>query len=303
MSESGLRRLSPRRELLLAVLLGLAGAGLVLLAVRQGWAHVRTAAPRPLPGSNVALTGQDLVPAAGALAIAALASLAAVLATRGLVRRVVGLLLAAFGIGIAAAVSAGITAADAIAAAAGNAGSAGSAGSAGTAGSVTAGSAAAGGAQGGAPPIAGFPAHVVMTSLPWRALTLVGAVVVVAAGLLVAWRAANWPAMSSRFDPPERARPRQAALAARRAPAVGDTATIWESLSRGEDPTDGRPGERQAEGGSALGERHLGERQPGEQPAGGAAAAGAAAWEREPNDRQPGERDWMKPAGHEVRRE
>ena len=254
MSASRLRRLSPRRELLLALLLGLAGAGLVLLAVRQGWAHVRTAAPRPLPGSNVALTGQDLVPAAGALAIAALASLAAVLATRGLVRRVVGLLLAAFGIGIAAAVSAGITAADAIAAAAGNAGSAGSAGSAGTAGSVTAGSAAAGGAQGGAPPIAGFPAHVVMTSLPWRALTLVGAVVVVAAGLLVAWRAANWPAMSSRFDPPERARPRQAALAARRAPAAGDTATIWESLSRGEDPTDGRPGERPA-GGAALGER------------------------------------------------
>ena len=252
MSASRLRRLSPRRELLLALLLGLAGAGLVLLAVRQGWAHVRTAAPRPLPGSNVALTGQDLVPAAGALAIAALASLAAVLATRGLVRRVVGLLLAAFGIGIAAAVSAGITAADAIAAAAGNAGSAGSAGSAGTAGSVTAGSAAAGGAQGGAPPIAGFPAHVVMTSLPWRALTLVGAVVVVAAGLLVAWRAANWPAMSSRFDPPERARPRQAALAARRAPAAGDTATIWESLSRGEDPTDGRPGERRP------GERHWG---------------------------------------------
>jgi uncharacterized membrane protein (TIGR02234 family) len=240
MDASRLRRLSPRRELLLVLLIGLAGSGLVLLAVRQGWAQVRTAAPRPLPGSDVRLTGQDLVPAAGALAIAALASLAAVLATRGLVRRVVGLLLAGFGIGIAAAVSAGITAADAIAAAAGNAGSAGSAGSAGTAGSVTAGSAAAG----GAPPIAGFPAHVVMASLPWRGLTLAGAVVVVAAGLLVAWRAADWPAMSSRYDPPERARPQQAALAARRAPAAGDTATIWESLSRGEDPTDSSPAER-----------------------------------------------------------
>ena len=137
-----------------------------------------------------------------------------------------------------------------------------------------------------------------MTSLPWRALTLVGAVVVVAAGLLVAWRAANWPAMSSRFDPPERARPRQAALAARRAPAVGDTATIWESLSRGEDPTDGRPGERQAEGGvGSLAERHLGERQPG------SSQPGSGSREREPEDRQPGERDWMKAAGHEVRRE
>jgi uncharacterized membrane protein (TIGR02234 family) len=245
MDASRLRRLSPRRELLLVLLLGLAGAGLVFLAVRQGWVHVRTAAPRPLPGSDVPLTGEDLVPAAGALAIAALASLAAVLATRGLVRRLVGLLLAGFGISVAAAVSAGFTAADAIAAAAGNAGPAGSAGSAGTAGSVTAGSAAAGGAQGsGAPPIAGFPAHVVMTSFPWRALALAGAVLVVAAGLLVAWRAANWPAMSSRFDPPERARPRQADPASRRAPAAGDTATIWESLSRGEDPTDARPGEQ-----------------------------------------------------------
>ena len=122
-----------------------------------------------------------------------------------------------------------------------------------------------------------------MTSLPWRALTLVGAVVVVAAGLLVAWRAANWPAMSSRFDPPERARPRQAALAARRVPAAGDTATIWESLSRGEDPTDGRPGERQA-GGAALGERHLGEWQPGEQPAAEQPAGGAAAGERQPGN-------------------
>src|ERR1022692_4132412 len=132
MGASRLRRLSPRGELVLVLVLGLAGAGLVFLAVRQGWAHVRTAAPRPLPGSDVPVTGQDLVPAAGALAVAALASLAAVLATRGLARRLVGLLLAGFGAGIAVAVSAGITAADAIAAAAGNAGSAGSAGSAGT---------------------------------------------------------------------------------------------------------------------------------------------------------------------------
>jgi uncharacterized membrane protein (TIGR02234 family) len=245
MGASRLRRLSPRGELVLVLVLGLAGAGLVFLAVRQGWAHVRTAAPRPLPGSDVPVTGQDLVPAAGALAVAALASLAAVLATRGLARRLVGLLLAGFGAGIAAAVSVGITAADAIAAVAGNAGPPGSAGSAGTAGSVTTGSAAAGGAQGsGAPPVAGFPAHVVMTSLPWHALTLAGALTIVAAGLLVSWRAANWPVMSSRYDQPERAGTRQAALAARRVPAAGDTATIWESLSRGEDPTDSSPAER-----------------------------------------------------------
>src|SRR5262249_35814879 len=39
----------PRRELALLLLLGAAGAGLALLAARQGWARVETAAPRPLP--------------------------------------------------------------------------------------------------------------------------------------------------------------------------------------------------------------------------------------------------------------
>jgi uncharacterized membrane protein (TIGR02234 family) len=272
MGASQLRRVPPRREMVLVLLAGLAGAGLVFLAVRQGWAHVRTAAPRPLPGSDVPVTGQDLVPAAGALAVAALASLAAVLATRGPARRLVGLLLAGFGIGIAATVSAGITAADAIAAVAGGSGPAGTAGSAGGAGSVTAGSAAAGGAQGGAPAIAGFPAHVVMTSFPWRALALAGAAAIIAAGLLVAWRAANWPVMSSRFDAPERARPRQAAPTAGRVPAAGDTATIWESLSRGEDPTDGGPGDRDRT-------------------------------ERDRTERDRTERDRMKSAGHEISRE
>src|SRR5215472_7596497 len=42
---------SPRRELTLLILLGAAGAGLVLLAMRQAWAHIVTAAPKPLPAS------------------------------------------------------------------------------------------------------------------------------------------------------------------------------------------------------------------------------------------------------------
>src|ERR1022692_2006699 len=102
---SRLPHIAPRREMVLMLMLGVAGAGLVLLAGRQGWAHVRTAAPRPLPGSDIPVTGQDLVPAAAALAVAALASLAAVLATRGLARRLVGLVLAGFGAGLAVAVS------------------------------------------------------------------------------------------------------------------------------------------------------------------------------------------------------
>ena len=116
------RRLSPRWEYGLVLLLGAAGAGLVFLGVRQGWAHVHTSAPRPLPGSNVTVTGQDLVPAASALAIAGLATLAAVIATRGLARRLAGGLLMLFGAGAAASVLWPISDAAAIRAAASSAG-------------------------------------------------------------------------------------------------------------------------------------------------------------------------------------
>src|SRR5260370_15515834 len=75
------RRRQPRQELTLVLLLGAAGAGLVLLVMRQGWAHVDTAAPSPLPASVTTVSGQALVAAAGALALAPLAGLAAVPAT------------------------------------------------------------------------------------------------------------------------------------------------------------------------------------------------------------------------------
>ena len=63
-----------RREYALGLALGAAGAGLVLLSARQGWARVAMPAPAPLPASVVSVSGQDLVPLAGALALAALAS-------------------------------------------------------------------------------------------------------------------------------------------------------------------------------------------------------------------------------------
>jgi uncharacterized membrane protein (TIGR02234 family) len=275
---SGVRRLSPRWEYGLVLLLGVAGAGLVFLGVRQGWARVHTSAPRPLPGSNVTLTGQDLVPAASALAIAGLATLAAVIATRGVARRLAGALLALLGAGAAAAVLLPISEATAVRAAAGSAGLTGAAGSGTGAGSVTSGGS---GGTGGAAPIAGFLAHVVMTGAVWRGLAVAGAVLLVAAGLLTGWRSGNWPVMSSRYEPPPRPAAPAAAIdpgtaaydsaaydsaapdgtapalargsgphghlasaASRRAEdprqaADLSSAAMWESLSRGEDPTGG----------------------------------------------------------------
>jgi Tryptophan-associated transmembrane protein (Trp_oprn_chp) len=69
--------------------------------------------------------------------------------------------------------------------------------------------------------------HVTMAAFPWRWVAVAGAVLIVAAGLLAAWRGARWPVMSSRYDRP-----------ARRRPSPGtDPAALWEALSQGLDPT------------------------------------------------------------------
>ncbi len=239
-----------RREYTLAALLGLAGAAVMLLAVRQEWARVVTAAPQPLPATIVSVRGQDLVPLAGALGLAALAGLAAVLATRGLLRRLVGALLAAFGAGGALAAAAHLGTAAVLAAAAGAGGSGSQAGS------VTGGSAPAA-AGGAAPGVTGLrlTGHVTMAGVPWRWAVLLGALAVIAAGLLVAWRGAGWPVMSSRYEQPAPHGPRPA-----------DTATLWDSLSSGVDPTAasrggpgvGQPGGADHNSGPGLEERGLG---------------------------------------------
>src|SRR5215472_14859066 len=99
-----------RREFGLVLLLGAAGAGLVVIALRQTWAHAIFTPPRPLPVQDIPVTGQQLVPLAGALALAGLACLAAVIATRSTARRVAGALLACLGAGAAVAAAAGVSA-------------------------------------------------------------------------------------------------------------------------------------------------------------------------------------------------
>jgi uncharacterized membrane protein (TIGR02234 family) len=248
-----LGRLSPRVQLTALVLLGAVGAGVVFLAMRQGWAQVRTAVPAPLPTSVVTDSGQSLVPYADALVVAALATLAAVLATRRVARRVTGVLLAGLGVAIVAAVTAGVSTAAALAAAAQNIGPATGAG-AGTAPDSTSAGSSASSTGTDVPNVAGFHSHAVLTATGWQALAVAGAVAIIAAGVLVTWRAARLPVMSSRYDSPAgvslAAAPPPAAWAGRSAgdpadDAAGpaedgdgpDSASIWESLSRGEDPT------------------------------------------------------------------
>jgi uncharacterized membrane protein (TIGR02234 family) len=215
------------RELTVTLLVGAAGAGLVFLASRQGWAHVRTIPPRPLPASYVTITGAQLVPYADALVLAALGTLAAVLASRGLLRRMTGAALAALG-AVLGATAFTVSAAGAISAANGFSPATS------TAGSVTGGSNAAAAAV---PNVAGAAPHVTFSDGGWQALLLAGAAAMVAAGVLVVCRASKLAVMSSRYDSPAGdARPH----AADQQEATGrdpDSASIWEALSRGDDPT------------------------------------------------------------------
>jgi hypothetical protein len=195
--------------------------------------------------------------------VAALASLAAVLATRSVLRRLTGLITVALGTAVAASAAGRVTAAAAVAAAGRNGISPASGSGAGrAAGSVTAGNGAA------APlgSLGGFPVHVVLGGTGWRALMIAGAVLIAAAGIAVLVRAGQLPVMSARYDRPPRSpgsprspRPRgpaaQAAGSATTGGATTGSATtgsgttgsgttgsassgsMWEALSAGADPT------------------------------------------------------------------
>jgi len=225
-----------RRQYGLVLLAGAAGAGLVLLAVRQRWAQAVFTPPKPLAPQVVDVSGTDLVPLAGALALAALAGLAAVIATRGVVRRVAGVLIALFGAGAGAAAATAVTAATVVNVAVGKIASPQAAAASGAAGSTTSGS------SGGSGPlvVAGATGRAIMNGTPWRVAVLVGALLVFGVGVATVLRGTDWPVMSARYDAPEShgghasadsrdARPRARQL---------DAASMWESLSGGADPTD-----------------------------------------------------------------
>jgi uncharacterized membrane protein (TIGR02234 family) len=207
-----------RREFGSVLLLGAAGAALVIFAVRQAWAQAVFTPPRPLPAQDISVTGQQLVPLASALALAGLACLAAVIATRSVARRGAGVLLAALGAGAAVAAGAGVRASSVLATARGDA-------SSGALGGSTTGGTAPGGAS-HAIVIAGSAGHAVMSGASWHAAAIAGAVAIAAAGLATVWRGPRWPVMSARFERPGQ-RPSRAA----------DSASMWESLSRDLDPT------------------------------------------------------------------
>lgn len=177
------------------VLLGGAGA---LLASGRAWQTVTAPRPRPFTDEVVAVSGRTLEPAVAALGVVALAGVVAVLATRGVARRAVGVVLAAAAIAMAWPAIAGFRTV-----------------SAQRARSLVSDAHTAAGLDPAHPPRAAV--HLV-----WPALTLLCALAVLAGGIAVAMWGHRWLVMSARYEAPA---PQRA------------NATLWSDLDRGHDPT------------------------------------------------------------------
>jgi uncharacterized membrane protein (TIGR02234 family) len=230
---------SPKRQYGYALLAGAVGAGLILLAMRAQWAQAVFTPQKPLTAEVVSVSGNDLVPLAEALALAALAGLVAVIATRGVARRAVGGLLALFGAGAGAAVLTTVTDATVVSVAAGKVASPESAALSGTA----AGSTTSGASGNGALVLSNSAGHAIMSGTPWQAAVIVGALLIFAAGLATALRGQDWPVMSARYDAPGARGAATVGGAAGQGAAArpSDAASMWESLNGGEDPTEDDP--------------------------------------------------------------
>jgi uncharacterized membrane protein (TIGR02234 family) len=232
---------SPKREYGYALLAGAVGAGLILLAMRAQWAQAVFTPQKPLTAQVVGVSGTDLVPLAEALALATLAGLIAVIATRGVARRAVGALLAVFGAGAGAAVLTTVSGATVVSVAAGKVASPEAAALSGAAGSTTSGASGS-----GALVLSNSTGHAIMSGTPWQAAVIIGGLLIFAAGLATALRGQDWPVMSARYDAPGgRGAPAadQARSSGAGRPRAVDAASMWESLNGGEDPTDDDPAE------------------------------------------------------------
>jgi uncharacterized membrane protein (TIGR02234 family) len=200
MSEGRGRRYGP---IALALALDLVGAAAALLIASRHWQTITTDRPAPRANDVLHITGRTVDSAPTALALVALAGVVAVLATRGIVRRVVGAVLALAG---AALVWRSITAAGAV--------STERARTLVRERHVTV-------------DLTGVTPHIA-TSTVWPVLSAACGALVLVAGLLVAWRGHEWLAMSARYEAP--ADPARDEARA--------STTMWSALDRGEDPTD-----------------------------------------------------------------
>ena len=203
-----------RGEYGLALLLDLLGAGAALLISTRAWQTVVTPRPRPFRDDVLRLPGRTVDAAPTAFALVALAGVIAILATRGVVRRVIGAIVALAGAGLIWR-------------------SLGALSAVGSERARTLVQDRHAGVQLGSavPQVSVHPA--------WAVLSCCCGVLVLLAGALVAWRGQRWGAMSAKYDRPAagvEAEHVVDAEDAERARLRAD-ASLWSALDRGDDPT------------------------------------------------------------------
>ena len=194
----------------LTVAAGLLGAAAVALGVARPWVSA-TARQAGNPLLEASVSGAEVAPLAGALGVVLLAAFGAVLATRGVVRRVVGVVVV---VASATVVVAAVRA-----------------------------SAATDRLESGLSAVGWAGGDYSTATEPWRWVSLIGALVCLAAGASVAWFGGGWVSMGSRYEAP-------VATAAVPTPepssAQGATGTVgedlseteaWRALDEGRDPT------------------------------------------------------------------
>lgn len=192
-----------RRTLTSTALAAIVGGLLAWIVAGRSWSH--GAAGDSMVRLQVTATGNDLSAGVTALGLAALAGALALFATRGIGRRLVGLLLIAAGIGVV------VNAAGARRTARVH--------------TVLAAKAAAKGVGGDLAFVGGNAYWLVAAA---------GGLIVLAAGLLAVLRGHTWPGMSSRYDNPAA---KAAATADSGHAESGSAKGLWDALDRGEDPT------------------------------------------------------------------
>ena len=201
---------SSRRELWLAVLLCLAGAGLALFAVTRTWVQVPDDQDLTIHGSTVGVAGSRLVSGVTALSLVGLAAVLAIIATRGLARRVIGFVVVLSGAELVRRVVVALLQAEpddlysrAV--------FLGRCPETGPPGHLSCG-------------LRGIPMHPPEPHF-WPVLTLLGGVLLLAGGGLVVLRGPRWPALGSSYT--REPRPRE----------DGTDKGVWDALDSGDDPT------------------------------------------------------------------
>jgi uncharacterized membrane protein (TIGR02234 family) len=184
------------------LVVGLAGAMAMTVGVAKPWVTA-TARQSGLPQIEVTVSGANLAPLSGALGVVVLAAFGAVVATRGWVRRGLGVLivLASLVVLVSALHPPGAT-----------------------------------GALEDALTTKGWTGGAYDTGTAvWRWLALVGSVASILAGLAISLYGGRWATMGAAYDAP--GRPQDAVPKRQRDPVASSEADVWREIDEGRDPT------------------------------------------------------------------